>query len=332
MADQLLRSKQIIFALFLIMFLSACNSNAKTSASLFPPDDPFIGMVIPGKGKLVWYDDFDGNSLDSRKWNIETGAGIHYDPDLWGWGNMEKQWYQADNVRVANGKLIIEAKKQATPIKELNYTSGRITTAAVKDANTYEINKRKYITPKTGYVEARLKSPQGKGFWPCFWLIGANYLEYSGFRRVFWPACGEIDVFEADADNQNLVEQTIHYGSAYPDRYWFIPNKTVVTEKIGDGYHVYGVGFDKTGIRFYIDDELTAAIPFPLPEEAYGAGTASFYKGPGFAVQFNLAMGGYFLGRAARGRHDIVPADSVFSDDDWEKRCLMVDWVRVYKQ
>ena len=54
--------------------------------------------------KLVWTDEFDGSSLDLSKWEFEVNA--H------GGGNNEMQYYLTNNARVANGVLIIEARKE----------------------------------------------------------------------------------------------------------------------------------------------------------------------------------------------------------------------------
>ena len=53
---------------------------------------------------LVWSDEFDGTSVNTSNWNFETGGG--------GWGNNEKEYYQASNASVVNGNLVITAKKQ----------------------------------------------------------------------------------------------------------------------------------------------------------------------------------------------------------------------------
>ena len=283
-----------------------------------------IGDVVPGKGRLIWREEFEGDSLDRTKWNYDTGNGVHYHPDLLWWGNNEKQWFHEDNVRVADGKLIIEAKKRE--FGGMHYTSGKITTAGVKDPLFGKVTKRTFITGKTGYVEGRVKSPRGAGFWPNFYLLGANNMEYSGFRSVSWPRCGEVCIFEAKGHELDRVWQTIHYGTSYPARYWYKSNVTTV-ENIGDNYHIYGVGWDKSELRFYINGELTATINFPLPEEWEGANSATFYNGPGFAIQINLALGGYFLSPDA----NMVPDDSVLTSNDWEARSLMIDWIRVYQ-
>ena len=78
-------------------------------------------MAAAGYTK-IFEDNFD---TDLSKWNIWTGGAF----------NNELQYYQADNLQLLNGNLVITAKKEtvtgattpfdATP-KTFNYTSGRI--------------------------------------------------------------------------------------------------------------------------------------------------------------------------------------------------------------
>ena len=282
-----------------------------------------VGDHIAGKGTLVWHDEFDGTELDSAKWNYEIGIGNQYKDIPPGWGNAEKQYYQPENVRVQGGKLIIEAKKQS--VGGMNYTSGRITTAGVWSTQNAPL-PRKYMTPKSGFVEARLKSPSGAGFWPAFWLLGANANEHNGLERVGWPRCGEIDIFETNGANPTLVDQTIHYGTKYPESYWHTGKKSGVANA-SEAYHIYGVGWNSTELKYFIDGVMTQTIVFPLPEESAGANSAAFYGGPGFSIIINLALGGFYLSPDA----GTVPSDAVLAGDDWERRSIMVDWVRVFQ-
>ena len=105
--------------------------------------------------KLVWSDEFNGNSIDTSKWGFEIGTGSN------GWGNNEQQYYtnRSDNAYVADGALHIRAKKESYGGR--NYTSARLNTNG-KFTFTY------------GYVEARLALPSNQGIWPAFWMLGAN--------------------------------------------------------------------------------------------------------------------------------------------------------------
>ena len=79
------------------------------------------------KWKLVWSDEFNYKGLpDSTNWTFEAGGD--------GGGNHESQFYTAnrkENARVANGKLIIEARKEKWEDK--NYTSARLITKGKGD-------------------------------------------------------------------------------------------------------------------------------------------------------------------------------------------------------
>ena len=65
----------------------------------------FILFAQAQNWKLVWADDFNGNSLDGSKWTLSIGNNH-------GWGNNELEYYTDHNHHVANGELVITAKKE----------------------------------------------------------------------------------------------------------------------------------------------------------------------------------------------------------------------------
>ena len=74
--------------------------------------------------RLVWSDEFEySGKPDSSKWNYELGNGC---PKLCGWGNNEEEVYsdQPSNVRVENGRMILEARKS-----DKGWTSGKLNSA-----------------------------------------------------------------------------------------------------------------------------------------------------------------------------------------------------------
>ena len=98
------------------------------------------------KQKLIWADEFNGESLDYSKWGVEENA--------YGGGNNEQQIYRWDkkNLRVENGNLVIEAHKDNPNIAGTTrpYSSARIRSKHRGDW--------KYCR-----VDVRAKLPIGKG-------------------------------------------------------------------------------------------------------------------------------------------------------------------------
>jgi beta-glucanase (GH16 family) len=128
-------------------------------------------MLLPNL--LVWEDTFTGEVLDRNKWEPEVNA--------FGGGNHEEQIYTdyPRNVRIENGKLILEARREETGIQGTvrPWSSGRVRTKHRGDW-TY------------GRFEASIRMPRGQGYWPAFWMLPTD--EELGP----WPLSGEIDIVE----------------------------------------------------------------------------------------------------------------------------------------
>jgi beta-glucanase (GH16 family) len=82
---------------------------------------PFKGAAQAIEGapegySLVWQDEFNGTALNENIWNIEVSGS--------GGGNQELQYYRRENVSVANGNLVLTAKRENYQGKA--FTSGRI--------------------------------------------------------------------------------------------------------------------------------------------------------------------------------------------------------------
>jgi hypothetical protein len=112
-------------------------------------DYTFNEAAVTATGYIkIFEDNFD---TDLSKWNIWTGGAF----------NNELQYYQAANLQLLNGNLVINAKKETvtgvtTPFdattKTFNYTSGRIECKTNISASA--------STPKVRIV-ARIKLPAG---------------------------------------------------------------------------------------------------------------------------------------------------------------------------
>ncbi len=238
----------------------------------------------------VWADEFDGNTLDTSKWEVLIGDGCSY--GICGWGNNELQSYQAENLTVAAGQLTITAKKQRVQSK--NYTSGRIRTANMPSGGQWT----------HGRFEARIKLPNGAGMWPAFWMLPTD-------PDLAWPTSGEIDIVESTGQHDMFALGTIHYGEAWPNNQWSQGKILKQPDAWSDGFHEYAVQWSPGEIRWYVDDTL------------YSVKTAADMANPAhwtfdnyqYHLLLNLAVGGNMGGTV---------------DDSQLPQTMEVDYVRVY--
>ncbi len=255
-----------------------------------PSIDPKISSAATcSKWKLVWSDEFYGSSLDSSKWISESGPGP--------WGLNELEYYtDGSNIEVVNGNLAIEARKEA--YGERSFTSGRIRTA---DAWTY------------GKIEIRVKLPFGQGMFPAFWLISGNYTIPGKY--------GEIDIFEMVGSNTGSENATI-WGSVHRPDMKNLPEhlKSVshfyVTPDLAwfnDDFHVFGIEWSKTKIKFYVDGIVYQTVKInPDGSDGWSALQQPMH------IVLNLAVGGDW-------------AKAPDEETRWPQQTL-VDWVRIYQE
>lgn len=208
---------------------------------------------------LVWSDEFNGNALNSANWSAEIGTGQN------GWGNNELQYYtnRPENVRVADGNLVITARKE--PYGGMNYTSARIKTQNLKSF-TY------------GKIEARIKLPSGQGLWPAFWMLGSN------IDALGWPKCGEIDIMER-VNNNPHVNGTVHWDAGGHADYGRASGNLDFSQ-----YHVYSIEWDSKYIRWFVDGQEYNAFYIEN-----GTGNTEEFQRP-FFLLLNLAVGGNWPG------------------------------------
>ena len=257
--------------------------------------------------RLVWYDEFNGTSLDTTKWGYQLGIqdvyGSSYGPEYW--GNGELQYYTQDAVKVANGSLVITATKQGMP-NGRTYSSGRIVTRD-KASFTY------------GYFEARMKTPTGNGMWPAFWMLPQPSTTASS-DNIYggWPANGEIDIMEAKGRLANKVDTTLHFGKAW-DSHDYVGKETTLSSNT-DQWHTYAVEWSSSEISWYVDGTkvLTVTKERWWSQDASNQGKSMPFDQP-FYILFNLAVGGQYDGY-------------VQPDDSFTSASMYVDYVRVYEK
>ena len=242
--------------------------------------------------KLVWHDEFDGNSINPENWTYDIGG--------WGWGNGEAQYYtdRPENARVENGLLVIETRFER--FENSYYTSARLKSQGLQEF-------------QYGRIEARTKVPSGAGLWPAFWMLGSNFessFDENGVYKSNWPFVGEIDIMEYIGREPDLILGTAHgpgYSGALGLGRWNRQDYPITNE-----FHTYAVEWNYECITWFYDGEPY----FTLEREAVGDREWVFDHE--FFIILNLAVGGNFSGTIALNTK--FPAN------------YYVDYVRVYQQ
>ena len=217
----------------------------------------------------VWEDNFDGDSLNMKDWNIET-----HEP---GWVNAELQEYtESGNYTVKDGALTIIPKKTKNADGTYSYSSARINTQ----------NKHDF---KYGIMEAKMKFPKGQGYLPAFWMMPTNENFYGQ-----WPKCGEIDIAEVMGQDTKKLYGTIHYGEPHAQS-----QGTEVLKKgdFSDEWHTCAVEWEPGSIKWYVDGVLYHE-EHSWYSKTVGQGEVT-YPAPfdqNFYLILNLAVGGSWVG------------------------------------
>lgn len=243
--------------------------------------------------KLAWSDEFDyTGAIDTTAWTHDIGN--------WGWGNQEFQNYtdNLENVRVADGKLTITAKREPSGL----ITSGRVKTLGK-------------VTVKYGRIEASIKVPDlVYGLWPAFWTLGNN------FPIVGWPACGELDVMEMgsamgykDGVPMKRVGSAAHWDNF--GGYAMYTEHIDMPEDLNGGFHNFSMSWTPQYVTTHLDGNHVWTINI---NATACPGCTEFHE-PHFVI-LNLAVGGTYTGIMNPGGVTApIPAEYV------------IDYVRIYE-
>jgi beta-glucanase (GH16 family) len=217
---------------------------------------------------MVWNDEFNDQRSSGGKAALPNTAEWKYETGSHGWGNNELQNYisavQGNDTcaSVYDGTLKIVARKRNSEVLSVRMNT-----------------KKNWLY---GYFEARIKLPSGKGTWPAFWMLPANF--------VTWPDDGEIDIMEEVGYRPNWVSAAIHC-KAY--------NHSINTQKTAEkfvataesAFHVYGLEWTPDYIRGFVDKEKY----FEFANDKQGNKNTWPFNVP-FYLKLNLAWGGNWGG------------------------------------
>lgn len=234
-----------------------CPSELSIPSNGYSTPKDYIGY------SLIWSDEFDGENLDSEKWDYHLGTGC---PNLCGWGNNELQAFtdREQNLYFREGNLIMEAKRELISGQE--YSSARIHTD-----NKFEF--------QYGRVDIRASMPSVAGTWVALFMLNKEYtIESPG---DFWPSGGEIDIMEYLGEDRNDILGTGHYGINFPANHRFnsVHFGSLEGNAFDEVYYVFSIVWEEDKITWLVNDveyhtmtpETTQANgqPYPFNDEFY---------------------------------------------------------------
>lgn len=238
---------------------------------------------------LVFNDEFQSDTLDRTKWN----TALTWGPDLVIYNQMQyfvDVQYDADfgydPFELDGEVLTISAIETPDDLRsaanEQPWLSGVLTTAGKFDF-TY------------GYVEARLDTQAGRGLWPAFWMLSAEFISLKP----------EIFIMENDGSQPDSISHNYNYidsdGNLRSPGQW-----EVTSPELSEGFHKVGVAWSPQELLFYINDVPSYRIV------GENVGSQNMY------LILSLAVGGIWPG----------PPDGTTP----EPAQLQVDYVRVYQR
>jgi beta-glucanase (GH16 family) len=303
-----------LFILYFALLLSSCQAKEKF--------------------ELVWAEEFEtAGRLDDADWNYEHGFVR----------NHEDQWYQMDNAVIADGCLVIEARRDSIPNpsfipagdeSEATAQGRRQRRRDWRSSRPYaeyssaSVNTRGKHEWLYGRFEVRARIPVGSGSWPAIWTLGVSKP---------WPMNGEIDIMEfyrirgvphilanacwASEPNRGLWSTGAIPFTHFTDR----------DPQWADKFHTWRMDWDEDYLRLYLDDELLNEVP--ISEAACQAPPTKGFERLGKAGEYSEALYAAFhqphyllLNLAIGGDNGGRP-----DPKDYPMR-YEIDYVRVYQR
>ncbi len=251
---------------------------------------------------LVFYDEFEGDTLDTTKWQYDGDGTFR---------NSEAQIYangpEDGNVYMEDGCVVLKAEKE----ERTSSSNGR-----TKQYTSGEISTQGLGAWKYGYFEFSAKLPKGNQVFPAIWLMGYDY-ETS---TCDWPHSGEIDVFEAlggnAGNNVSSTWSTLHHstygnrGSASHKAKGAGNFENLNHEDMTNEFHKYWIYWTDEIIMLGVDEGCYSITDITTPE------LAQSFREYEHWILFDLAMAPY-------GK-EIVDHPS----NEWE---FYIDYARVYQ-
>lgn len=285
--------------------------------------------------QLVFYDEFDGTTLDRTKWD--------YSPPWVRHGRSS--WHDSsDLVEVKNGILHIGFKRdrkrgeefaEVRPGMQINHWWGTVTrdvlvnnwisAGAIRSMRWNHTDR--FFEHGFGWYEARIKFPQVAGTMAAWWLMSMTYRAQGNIvnmvdnRGQFGT---EIDILETIGNAHGIFDFALHWGTGPGTHQSFFHDfrQPDMRDRLGidiyDGnFHVFALCWSPGQYVFYINDiELLRVKDNSYNRQSNG--TDRFVRVNRNPNYMKLTMESAFWDMP-------LPAD-------FERGAILVDYVRVFNQ
>ena len=212
--------------------LAGCGGGGRSGS---PPSSVSMPVLAPPAAaahyKLVWHDEFDGNSL-AAGWNVGNAV-------------RDNASQTPNAVSVANSVLTLST--YTDPATGLHHTGW---------LNTKSLHEFTY-----GYIEARLRFVNSPGQWSAFWLQSSNNKAQTPPN----PATGaEIDIIEhraATASGADISKQfvsNLHWNGYAAGQEQSVGSglKALPAGQAFSDWHTLGLLWTSSGYQVYLDEVL----------------------------------------------------------------------------
>ncbi len=209
-----------------------------------------LDFNFDGKNYIqTFYDDFDGNEINSANWKKSSEEERQSSQENHGWWSNECSYLDGQ------GNLIIEAK----------YKNGQRLSGAIESQTLYEQSH--------GFYEIKFKCDKTSGLWYAFWLMGDNDEEHVGNGAT---DAAEIDIFELVPDEPyngpNYFKTTINWDS-YGTAHKAVGSPLYrVPDDFYNQWHIAQFVWGETSYKLWLDGQLLYEMDASQVDDAHYGG------------------------------------------------------------
>lgn len=216
-----------------------------------------VESLLPAgkKWKLVWNDEFDGDTLDLSKWDFRLHLMQH----------RHKTFVDDAAELDGNGNLLLKLYE-----KDGNYYSSHLQTGSNyldRPGESYskftwpvaKIKQPKFMH-KYGYYEIRCKLQTQPGWWSAFWLQSPTI----GSTLDPVKSGVEVDIME-NFTRDGIVVHNNHW-DGYGADHKSAASGDRKLEDTPDGFHIFGLDWSRNGYIYYIDGKESWRVNGPVSD------------------------------------------------------------------